>query len=806
MNDLRYAARQLRRTPGLTLAAVATLGIGIGATTAIFSMIHAILLRPLPVADPGRLVSIQEQTAERRFRSSVSLPEYLEYRDRAAGAVAIAAHHLADIMLNTGTQASATIALDVSGNYFAVAGIEPALGRFFTDEEARGPGAAAVVVISHDLWQDAFGGDRGVLGRAVHVNSHPLTVIGVAPRGFHGTMLGARPRVWLPVGLYDRLHPGRDPYSWGRMTWLQLFGRLQPGIEARQAEAALTVIAGQLAATHEYQDGETPIGVRIRAFSALPPGLRDGVRGFVTLLLVTAGLVLAIAAVNVSAMLLARGTSRAREMAIRVALGARRPRLVVQLLVESVTLAVLGGAAGLVLAVWLTEVMAAVRPPFAGPFALDLGLDGRVLVFAALVSMLTGVTFGLAPALHAIRRQVSETLKDGATHHRRTRLRSVMVAGQLALSLVLLVAAGLFVRTLHSALHVRHGFDPQGVLAIELNLRLNRYDEARGRAFYSELLERVRALPGAESAALAEVIPLGFSWEQTRVHVPRFDPPPGEPGFAVGYNVVTPEYFETLRMPLLAGRSFTEADREDRQPVLVINRTFAHRFWPADSPIGKRVRWGRVDAEIVGVVPDGKYRSYSEGLTLFAYVPFAQEYAHEMWLHVRHRGDMAASIVGIRRAISALDPNVAPIAVSTVEEVLGASLFAQRLAAWLIGGFGLAGLILAAVGVFGLLSFTVAQRTREIGLRVALGAERRAVIGLVLRDGLRLLGAGVVIGLGAAVATTRVLGGLLHGVSPNDPLTLGVMCAVLGLVTVTAALLPARRAARIEPMEALRWE
>lgn len=806
MNDLRFALRQLGRRPGFTVTAVATLGLGIGATTAIFSVINAILLRPLPVEQPGRLVSIQEQTEDRRFKSSHSLPEYLEYRERAAGMVEVAAHHLSDIMLNTGDQTSATLALDVSANYFDVLGIEPALGRFFGEDEAGRGGSEPVVVISHALWQNELGADPGVLGRTIHVNSQPLAVIGVAPEGFHGTMLGARPRAWLPLGLYDRLRPGRDLHAWGQSTWLQMFGRLRPGVELEQAEAALTVIARQLAATHEYWEGEAPIGTRIRTFSAVPPSLREGVLGFVTLLLVTAGLVLTIAAVNVSGMLLAWGVSRGREVAIRVALGARRRRLVAQFLIESVTLAVLGGAAGVVLAVWLTDLLGAVQPPFAQGFVLDMVPDTRVLAFAALVSVGTGVLFGIAPALHAVRRQVSETLKQGSTRTRRTRLRNVMVAGQLALCVVLLVAAGLFMRTLQSALNTPHGFDPEGVLAVELNLRLNAYDEAGGRAFYEQLLERVRALPGSESAALALMVPLGFSWDQTRVNVTGFEPPPGQSGFAVGFNLVSPQYFETLRMPLLAGRPFTEDDREDRGRVLVINQTFSQRFWPDESAIGQHVQWTGEDAEIVGVVPDGKYQSYGEEPTLFAYVPVAQEYMHGMWLHVRHRGDVAALMAGIRAELRALDPNVAPITVTTVEDVLGASLFAQRLAAKLIGGFGLVGLALAAVGLFGVLSFRVAQRTREIGLRMALGAERSAVTALVLRDGLELLAIGVVIGLGAALATTRVLRGLLHDISPTDPLTLVTVCLLLGAVTVVAALLPARRAAKVDPIEALRYE
>lgn len=803
--DFRFAVRMLVKRPGFTAVAVLTLALGIGATTAIFSVVNGIVLRAPPVQDPNRLISIQERTEQRKLKNSFSLPEYLAYRDRAHDAVELAAHHLSDVMLNTGVQTSAALAMDVSGNYFNVLGVRPALGRFFTEEESRGPGAAPVAVISHALWQEELGGEAGVLGQTVHVNSVPVTVIGVAPRGFHGTMLGARPRVWLPLGLHERLQPGRDPYAWNRMIWLQMFGRLAPGVQARQAEAALGTIARQLAAEREYWEGEAPVGVRLRSFSTIPLGLRDGVQGFVALLLATAGLVLGIAAVNVSGMLLARAATRGREMAIRLALGARRRRLVRQLLVESLVLSSLAAAAGVVLAVWLTGYLESVQPPLAEGFALDLGVDATVLLFTVFIAGVTGVFFGLAPALHATQRQHGEALKGGA-HGRQTRLRNAMVAGQLALSLVLLVAAGLFVRTLQSALDTQHGFDPEGVLAVELNLRLNGYDEARGLAFYDELLIRVKALPGTESAALAQIIPLGFEWDQTRLKVPGLDVPADASGIPVGFNAVSPGYFEALQMPFLAGRGFSEADRAESRPVMIVNQTLAERFWPDASPIGKRVQRGSREIEVVGVVPDGKYQSYSEDPKLFMYVPFAQQYAHAMWLHVRWQGDMAPSVAAIRNEIRALDANVAPITVTTVEDVLGASLFPQRLAARLVGGFGLIGLALAAVGVFGLLSFVVVQRTREIGLRMALGAERRAIMWLVLTDGIRLLATGMLIGLVAALASARVLAGLFHGISPSDPATLVAVCAVLAMVTMFATLLPARRAASVNPVEALRHE
>jgi predicted permease len=806
LNDIRHALRSLRKHPGFTAAVVLTLAIGLGATTTIFSAVNAVLLRPLPAHDPGGLVSVAERRADGRERSSLSLPEYEAYRDHVGGAVELAAHHASDVTLTTPAGAEVALGLDVSGNYFSVLGLTPAAGRFFDEAEARGPGAAPVAVLSYDAWQVRFDGDPGAVGRTLRVNGQALTIVGVAPRGFHGTMLGARPPVWLPIGLYDQLHPGRDAYTWGSMTWLQLFGRLAPGTTAQQAEAALAVRARQHGASHEYDDNP-PVGARVREFTTIPVGLQNAVTGFMILLLATAGLVLLIAMVNVTGMLLVRAAARRREVAVRLAIGAPRRILVRQLAVESVTLALVGGAAGVLLATWLTAFLATVRPPFAGMFVLDLSLDWRVMTFAASAAVVAGIACGLAPALAVTRGGAPSVLREGARGpDGRSRLRSTLVASQIALSAVLLVSAGLFVRTLQSALRTDHGLDPRGVFVAEIDLRLAGYDEGSGRAFYDRLVERVRAVSGTEAAALAEVVPLGPSWEQTRVMVPGHEPPPGEAGHLIYYNVVSPEYFETVRLPLVSGRALTAADR-DGPPVMVVNETFARRFWPDGSAVGQHVRRGRQDGvEIVGVVPDGRYRAFSEPPTLYAYVPFGQEYAHGMSLHVRTRADAETFAAALRAEIRALDPDVAPIMIASLTEVLESSLFPQRLAAGLIGGLGVLGLVLAVVGVFGALSFRVVQRQREIGVRVALGASGLRVIGLVVRDALGLFGVGLVGGLVAAGLVARLFMGLLHGLSPVDPATYVAVAALLGVSVTVAAYLPARRAASVDPMEALRSE
>lgn len=804
MNDVRYALRALTKNPGFTALAVLTLGLGIGATTVIFSLVNAVLLRPLPVPEPERLVSLQELRDRGRVESVYSLPAYRDYRDRAGGLSGVAAQHVTDITLNTGEAPEIALALDVSANYFQVLGLAPALGRFFGEEETRAS-APPVVVISHALWQARFGGDPNAVGRVLHVNGQPLTIVGVTPAVFQGTMLGARPPVYLPIGLHDRLHVGTTSDRRGRQ-WLMLFGRLAAGTSREQAEAALSVTARQLADAQEYDESQRPTGARVRPFSVVPPMLRGGVTSFMALLLATAGLVLLIAAVNVAGMLLTRGAARSREIAIRLAMGASRRRVVAQLVIESVVLAAGGGALGVVLASWVSELLQTVRPPFAEGFRLDLTLDPLVLGFGVAISLAAGLLAGLVPARQISRPELVVALKDGsAGAGSRNRLRLMLVSGQLALSVLLLVATGLFLRTLQRGLEAPHGFEPEGVLALSLNLRLSGYDEMRGRAFYDRVLERVRALPGVESASLAGNIPLSGSWDQTRVRVTGFEPPEAA-GFPVGFIVVSPGYFETLRMPLLAGRGFTPEERAGPLSPLVINETFARRFWPNESPIGQRLRFSGRDAEIIGVVPAGRYRSFSEDPVLFAYVQFGQASWPARWLHVRVRGEMAPLVAAIRGELRTLDPNVAPIQVTTVEDVLESSLFAQRLGAALVGSFGLVGLMLAAVGLFGVLSLGVVQRTREIGIRVALGARRGDVLGLVLRDAAKPLAAGILLGLLAALPATQLMRGLLHGVSPTDLVTFTGVPAVLALVALVAASVPARRALRIDPMTALRYE
>ncbi|HET8647554.1 MAG TPA: ABC transporter permease, partial [Vicinamibacteria bacterium] len=496
--------------------------------------------------------------------------------------------------------------------------------RFFTREEARERDTAAVVILSHAFWVEKYGGDAAALGRTLRVNGHPLTIVGVAPAAFAGTMIGAHPEVFVPAGLQSRLHPGPDLFrrgAGGITTWLQMFGRLDAGVTEAEAQARLEAVAARLRSEHRYPAGVAPAGVRVRAFGALPPQMRSAATGFLSLLLGAAALVLVIACVNVAGMLLARGAAHRREVAIRMALGAGRARLVRQFLCESLLVAATGAAAGVVLAAWLGGVFARVRPPFAERFRLDVPLDGGVMAFAVAAAVVSGLLFGLLPALQLTRAAPMGALRESSPTARgdRGRLRAALVTGQIALTLVLLLAAGLFVRTLQRALATPQPLRADGVLALSLNLRLNGYDAVRGRAFYEQLLARIRALPATEAAALASIVPLEPSWDQTQLAVPGADRAP----LTVGRSVVSPGYFEMVKMPLRAGRTFTEADAAGPTRAVILNETAARRLWPSASALGQHVRRGTSELEVVGVVPDGKYRATDEEPTPYAYFPLA---------------------------------------------------------------------------------------------------------------------------------------------------------------------------------------
>ncbi len=798
--ELRLAGRSLLRSRLFALVSIATIALGIGATTTVFSLVNALLLRPLPIAEPGRVVAVEEtrrgMQATSMGYSAFSYPRYVGYREATTGVfTGLAAQRYEEMSLRATGQAQVLTGVVASGNYWDVLGVKPALGRFFTGPDEK----EQLAVISHHLWQTRFGSDPGVIGRTVHLDSRPLSVIAVAPKEFRGTLVGAVADVWVTLGAAGIGRPDEAVNS-GPGASLVLFGRLRPGMTRERAGPALKVAAARVPLE---RPNAKVLDVRVEPLTGVPGGMRMPVTAFMGLLLATAGFVLLIAGTNVAGMLLARAVARRREMAIRLAVGASRGNLVRQLLGESILLFLLGGGAGVMLTIWLTRVLSSVQPPFPTRVAFDLRPDPRVLGFALALALLTGVGFGLMPALQASRTDVLTGLKDGGTREgaRRGRLRSGLVVGQLALAMLLMLVAGLLGRTLQHSLSADPGFLAEGVAVARVDLEPHGYGRMRGEAFQRRLLERVAAAPGVRSAALAGFPPMSGNVHSESLRLP------GEEDVTVDTDAVDAGYFATLRIPLRAGRVFTAADREGAPPVVVINQTLAQRLWPGASAIGKTVRLGDgPPVEVVGVVANGTYERFGESPVSFLYRSAAQNYSPGVTVMARADGAAGVALEAIRRELQAMDANVAPEQAMALESLIGVNLFPQRLAAFFIGGFGVLGLLLACIGIYGVLAYQVGQRTREIGVRVALGARAGDVVRMVVRHGFKITALGAAIGLLLAAGATRLLARLLYGVSATDPLTFTAVPALLLAVALLASWLPARRAARVDPMAALRSE
>jgi macrolide transport system ATP-binding/permease protein len=801
--DLRFGARMLMKQPGFTLIAVITLALGIGANAAIFSLVNSVLLRPLAVAQPEQLVRIGNHT---------SYPNFRDLAERTQGFSAVAAHTIVQLNLGQGEAMGKVFGEFVTGNFFPALGVGPALGRTFGAETDNAFGAHPVAVMSHGLWRRRFSADGGVIGRTIALNGRQFTVIGVMPEGFHGTWpLGWAPEIWVPVTMQPQLLPGGDRFADRGRAWLQVFGRLKPGISPAQAQAEVGIATMRLAEIYPKENRGLertevyPLGeVRGASFLQVIPV-------FLGLVLVIAGLVLLIACANVANLLLARAVLRRQEVAIRLALGAGRWRLIRQLLTESVLLALAGGAAGCLLAFWLTGMLRSFHPPTPVVIEINATLDTRVLGFTLAVSVLSGLLFGLAPAWHASRLDLIPMLKDdkltGGGRKARFSLRNLLVISQVAVSLVLLICAGLFIRSLQHAQNVDPGFEAERLLTVSLDLEPGGYDEARGRAFYQQLLDRVERVPGVQSASLAEIIPLMFNRRHDDVAIEGQEAPNGNYP-ELDNNSVGPRYFETMGIPIIAGREFNNQDGPGATSV-VINETMARRFWPGQSPLGRRLRFVGGDNtfspyfEIIGVARDSKYRTAGEDPKPFFYT--LQNYSQQTVLHVRTVGEPDLLRRAVRESILALDKSLL-VEVVAMRENIAMGLLPARVAAAALGLFGLLGLSLAIVGIYGVISTVVSQRTGEIGLRMALGASPRDIFRLVVGQGLKLTLIGVVLGGAVALALTRFLAGLLTGVSATDPLTFLAVPLLLAFVALLACWIPARRAAKVDPMVALRCE
>jgi macrolide transport system ATP-binding/permease protein len=809
--DLRYALRILVKAPGFTTVAVISLALGIGANTTIFSLINAVLFRPLPrVNEPERLVW---------FRAPASYPDYEDFCDQNdvfSGISALSGTR--EISLSQGGQPELVKGEFVSANYFSVLGVDVSMGRAFLPEEDRPASAQPVVVLSHGLWQRRFGRDPNLIGGNVSLNGLNFTVIGVAPQGFTGAEAGLPRELWIPMAFYPRLHPqlagkgGASPdqlHNRG-MYWLNLIARLKPGVTREQAQAAMTAIVARLPKERYYQTiDERLSAVELLSVSGgLDPRDRKGALPISALLQCIVSLVLFTACANIAGLLLARSSLRRREIGIRQALGASRARIIQQLLTESLLLSLLGALAGLLVAAWARDAL--IKLSSATPVAaFDLSLDYRVLAFTFSASLLAGVVFGLAPALQASKPDLIPALKNEAAGkgYRRSRLRSAFVVSQMALSVVLLIGSGLFIRSLQNARTIDPGFKVEGALLATLDPGLLRYSKEQGREFFRQAVERVEALPGVERASLMRIVPLGLSFAQQDVFAEKRNGSRSE--VTAGFNTVGPRYFQTMEIRIARGREFTSQDRAGAQPVVMINETLAHRLWPGEDPIGKRLRVGgesEPEAEVIGLAGDGKYATLGENARPYVYQPLLQSYASKMTLVVRTTGTPEALSAAVRERIQSLDPNLPVSQITTLSEQLAFALFPARLGAALLGAFGLLALGLAATGIYGVIAYSVSQRTQEFGIRIALGADGADVRRLVLREGLKVVLIGVTVGLALSLAVTRLIAGFLYGVGANDPLTFVGAPALLTVVALLACYLPARRATKVDPMVALRCE
>jgi len=797
IQDIRYALRSLRRSPGFALVAILTIGLATGATTTAFTWLERLVLRPLPgVPDVERLVKMEEIDRDGR-EQSVSYPTFVDWREHASAFEGIAVEEMAELSLRTTGPARRVWGALASANLFQVLHVRPQLGRtFLPDEEAR---VAPVAVISHGLWQRAFAGDSGVVGRHAMLNGLDFTIVGVVPAGFAGSEGLLAYDIWIPATFLPLAT--RSPGAMARdFRMLEPLARLKTGVSLAQARRDIRAVHRRLA-----EAGAADSGTSVQVKRMVDSGAAQFLGPVLRALLGVALVVLLIACANLANLLLARATARQREIGIRLAVGAGRARLVRQLLTESLLLALCGGAVGVPLALWARDAFLAFLPAIPFPLAVDLSLDGRILAFAAVTSLLTSVVFGLVPALHASRVDLLPALRDGAATgpRRRSRLQATLVGSQVALSLVALVCAGLFVRSVGRAHGMDTGMqDPRGVLLVNSDLHLAGYTTESGPAVLERLLADVRALPGVRSASVATHVPLGLGgWTGDSLVVEG-----SAERALIRYNRVAPDYFETVGIRILRGRPITGQDGPAGAPAVVVSETFARRYWPDADPLGRRITIGGTTRTVIGVARDTRYRELDRPVPPLAYVPIRQSYASAFMLHVRAAADFRTLEVALRRAFERVDPNLPFVDVRTMAKQADASLMLQNIGAGALSAFGALALVIAAIGLYGVLSYMVSQRTREIGVRVAIGASRRDVIALVVGGAARLTAVGLACGLLLAIGAGQLLRSQLLDISPLDPLTFAGVIALLAAVALLAAWLPARRAARVDPIIALQAE
>jgi predicted permease len=802
-HDLRYTFRVFRKTPGFVAVAILTLALGIGANSTIFSWVNATLLDPIPgLAHASRVVAMQ-----RGQGSTISYPDFLDLRDRARSFLGLTAFSLGPMSLTGKEKPERVWGMLVTSNYFDVLGVRPVMGRGFLSSEDRAANAAPVAVISYRLWQRRFAGDRAIVGRTIQIDTHPFTIIGVAPPVFQGSTTGLRAEIWLPVTMAPELAPVEERFLTARgTTWLNALGRLRAGVTREQAQAELDTLFAQIA--RQYPDshrGESRIS--LYPLWRAPNGANAFFSKLLPILMALAGVVLLLACANLANLLLARGVARQREMAIRLSLGAGRGPLVRQVLMESLILSLAGGGAAVLVTLWSAGQFMNFAPTSNLPIWIPVKVDGRVLLATLAISVVTAVLFGILPALRAAGIQPASVLKDEAGSvaggRRKARLSSGLAVAQIALSLVLLVSAGLFIRSFRAAQGFHPGFDARNVLVESYDLYPSGYKQEQGIAFDRQVLERVRALGGVRAASLADWVPLGFSQNADYFTPEGYSAGPKET-LVAGVAHVSPGYFATLRIPLVRGRDFTAADSADSTPVAIVNQTLAERYWRAGDAAGKRIKVEGKWATIVGVASTTNYYDLNEPPRPFLYLSLYQFYSSGVTLHVRTAGDPGAAAGAVAGVIRQANADMPVFDVSTLEARMQPATFVQHMAGSFVGVFGVLALVLAAVGLYGVVAYGARQRTHEIGIRLALGARPEQVGKMVLGQGAKLALTGVGIGLAVSLGAARLFRSLLFGVGAADPLTFLVVTGLLVAVALLACYVPARRAMKVDPMDALR--
>jgi predicted permease len=817
-NDLRYAFRTLTKNPGFAIIGIVTLALGMAVNTTLFSVINGFLLRPLPVPHPEQITVLALRQSSLPGSHHFSYPDFEDIRDQSSSFTDTLAFRVTLAELAVDQKADHCVMSRVSSNYFSSLGIKPAYGRLILPTEGLHPGADPIIVLGYSYWRKRFASDPDVVGKKVELNQHPFTIVGVTPKEFKGTYSALDMDAFIPFSAEmteDPDNPIEKSWTSRASRNLTLMGRLKPGVTIKQAQASLNVVAQHISDQHPdtekgialqllpeklarpEPDPENPIPVAAMAFMAL------------------AGLVMLVACFNIANVLLVRATVRQREMAIRAALGAGHGRLVRQYLTESLLLAFLGGGAGLVLGSWAAGILGSLRLGSELPIAFDFHPDTNVYLFALAAALLTGLIVGTLPALRAARTNVITVLHEGgrgsSSGPRRQLARNTLVVAQVAGSLVLLIVAGLFVRSLDKAQKIDLGFNPDHVLDLSVDVAQIGYQEPRGRTVYRDMESRIRALPGVESVAQAFTTPMSLISTGDRLTFENQILEPGQQPPDINYNIVTTGYFDTLQIPLLRGRMFTEADSEKAPLVAVINQNMAKKFWPSEDALGRRFSIKGPKGpfiEVVGIVKDGKYQDVTEDPQPYFYVPFEQNYMSIRTIHVRTSVPPETLGLQLESQIHELAPDVPITQVQTMRESLqGANgFFFFRFGAQITAVMGMLGLILAVVGIYSVVSYAAAQRTQEIGIRVAMGATSRDILKMVLRQGLGVVGIGLGLGLVIALAGTRVMSSFFMGIKPTDPLTFSVVVLLLTVIALFACWIPARRATRIDPLVALRHE